>query len=101
MRDLTNQELGLMAGGPLVIRGGNGRSADRRQGDAMLSGGPGPGRRSGRWTRIASALVPAVATLLFGAALFVALFGPKGGSTGARSANTRPALVKIVSSEEL
>ena len=89
-----------MAGGPLVIRGGNGRSADRRQGDAMLSAGPGAGRRSGRWTRIASALVPAVATLLFGGALFVALFGPKGGSTGARSAITRPALVKIVSSEE-
>ena len=71
-----------MAGGPLVIRGGNGRSADRRQGNAMLSAGPGAGRRSGHWTRT---LVPAVATLLFGGALFVALFGPKGGSTGARS----------------
>ena len=66
----------------------------------MFNAGPGAGRRSGRWTRIASALVPAVATLLFGAALFVAVFGPKGGPTGARSAITRPALVKIVSSEE-
>ena len=100
MRDLANQELGLVAGGLLVIRGGNGRSADRRQGGAMLNAGPGAGRRSGRWTRIASALVPAVATLLFGAALFVAVFGPKGGPTGARSAIARPALVKIVSSEE-
>ena len=71
-----------------------------RQGGAMLNAGPGVGRRSGRWTRIASALVPAVGTLLFGAALFVALFGPKGGPTGARSAITRPALVRIVSSEE-
>ena len=61
---------------------------------------PGAGRRSGRWTRIASALVPAVGTLLFGAALFAALFGPKGGPTGARSAIARPALVRIVSSDE-
>jgi hypothetical protein len=37
---------------------------------------------------------------LFGTALFVAVFGPKGDSTEARSAITRPALVKIVSSEE-
>ena len=66
----------------------------------MLNAGPGAGRRSGRWTKIASALVPAVATLLFGTALFVTVFGPKGGPTGARSANTRPPLVKIVSSEE-
>ena len=66
-----------MAGGLLFIRGGNGRSADRRQGGPMLNAGPGAGRRSGRWTRIALALVPAVAALLFGAALFVALFGPK------------------------
>ena len=100
MRDRANQELGLAAGGLLVIRGGNGRSADPRQGGAMLNAGPGAGRRSGRWTRIASALVPAVGTLLFGAALFVALFGPKGGPTGARSAIARPALVRIVSSDE-
>jgi hypothetical protein len=33
-------------------------------------------------------------------ALFVAVFGSKGGSTGARSTITRPALVKVVSSEE-
>jgi SPOR domain len=66
----------------------------------MLNGGPAAGRRSGRWTTIASALVPAVATLLFGAALFVAVFGSKGGSTGVRRTITRPALVKIVSSEE-
>ena len=66
----------------------------------MLNPGPGAGRRSGRWTRIASALVPAVGTVLFGAALFVALFGPKGGPTGARSAIARPALVRIVSPEE-
>jgi hypothetical protein len=37
---------------------------------------------------------------LFGTALFVGVFWPKGGSTGARSAITRPALVKIISSEE-
>jgi hypothetical protein len=43
--------------------------------------------------------VPAIAALLFGTALFVAVFGPQGGSTGARSAITRPAVVKIVSSE--
>jgi SPOR domain len=97
MRDLANQELGLVAVGALV-RGGDGRSADRRQGGAMLNAGPGAGRRSGRWTKIASALVPAVATLLFGTVLFVTVFGPKGGPTGARS--TRPPLVKVVSSEE-
>ena len=66
----------------------------------MLNAGPGAGRRSGRWTKIASALVPAVATLLFGTVLFVTVFGPKGGPTGARSASTRPPLVKVVSSEE-
>jgi len=66
----------------------------------MLNVGPAAGRRSGHWTRAASALVPAVATLLFGTALFVAVFGPKGGPTGVRSTITRPALVKIVSSEE-
>ena len=44
--------------------------------------GPATGRRSGRWTRT---LAPAGAALLFGAALFVAVFGPKGGSTGERS----------------
>jgi hypothetical protein len=60
--------------------------------------GPATGRRSGRWTRT---LAPAGAALLFGAALFVAVFGPKGGSTGARSHITQPALVKIVGSEEL
>ena len=100
MRDLANQELGLVAVGPLVIRGGDGRSADRHQGGAMLNAGPGAGRRSGRWTKIASALVPAVATLLFGTVLFVTVFGPKGGPTGARSASTRPPLVKVVSSEK-
>ena len=89
-----------MAVGPLVIRGGDGRSADRRQGGAMLNAGPGAGRRSGRWTKIASALVPAVATLLFGTVLFVTVSGPQGGPTGARSASTRPPLVKVVSSEE-
>jgi hypothetical protein len=61
---------------------------------------PATGRRSGRWTRTALALAPAGAALLFGAALFVAVFGPKGSSTGARSPMTRPALVKIISSEE-
>jgi hypothetical protein len=60
--------------------------------------GPATGRRSGRWTR---ALAPAGAALLFGAALFVAVFGPKADSTGARSHITQPALVKIVGSEEL
>jgi hypothetical protein len=60
--------------------------------------GPAMGRRSGRWTRT---LAPAGAALLFGAALFVAVFGPQGGSTGARSHITQPALVKIVGSEEL
>jgi hypothetical protein len=48
------------------------------------------GRPSKRWTRT---LAPAGAALLFGTALFVAVFGPKGGSTGARSAITKPALV--------
>jgi hypothetical protein len=62
--------------------------------------GPATGRRSGRWTRTA-ALAPAGAALLFGAALFVAVFGLKGGATGARSHITQPALVKIVGSEEL
>jgi hypothetical protein len=62
--------------------------------------GPATGRRSGRWTRTA-ALAPAGAALLFGAALFVAVFGPKGGSTGARSHITQPALVKILGSGEL
>jgi hypothetical protein len=38
---------------------------------------------------------------LFGAALFVAVFVPKGGSTGARSHITQPALIKIVGSGEL
>jgi SPOR domain len=60
--------------------------------------GPATGRRSGRWT--ASALAPAGATLLFGTALFVAVFAPKGGSIGARSDIMKPALVKIVGSEE-
>ena len=60
--------------------------------------GPARGRRSGRWTR---ALAPAGAALLFGAALFVAVFGPKGDSTGARSHIAQPALVKIVGTEEL
>jgi hypothetical protein len=60
--------------------------------------GPGTGRRSGRWTRT---LAPAGAALLFGAALFVAVFSPEVGSTGARSHNTQPALLKIVESEEL
>ena len=60
--------------------------------------GPATGRRSRRWTRT---LAPAGAALLFGAALFVAVFAPKGGSTGARSHVTQPALVKIVGSEEL
>ena len=60
--------------------------------------GPAMGRRSGRWTRT---LAPAGAALLFGAALFVAVFGPQGSSTGARSHITQPALVKIVGSEEL
>jgi hypothetical protein len=46
-------------------------------------------------------LAPAGAALLFGAALFVAVFAPKAGSTGARSHVTQPALVKIVGSEEL
>ena len=55
------------------------------------------GRPSKRWTRT---LAPAGAALLFGTALFVAVFGPKGGSTGARSAITKPALVKIVGSEQ-
>ena len=57
--------------------------------------GPATGRRSGRGTRTA-ALAPAGAALLFGAALFVAVFGPKGAATGARSHITQPALVKIV-----
>jgi SPOR domain len=60
--------------------------------------GPATGRRSRRWTRT---LVPAGAALLFGAALFVAVFAPNAGSTGARSHVTQPALVKIVGSEEL
>jgi hypothetical protein len=60
--------------------------------------GPATGRRSRRWTRT---LAPAGAALLFGAALFVAVFAPKAGSTGARSHVTQPALVKIVGSEEL
>jgi hypothetical protein len=60
--------------------------------------GPATGRRSGRWTRTLS---PAGAALLFGAAMFVAVFGPKGGSTGARSHITQPAVVKFVGSEEL
>jgi hypothetical protein len=60
-------------------------------------GCPATARRLGRWTRT---LTPAVAALLFGAALFVAVFEPKGGSTGARRDITHPALVKIVSSEE-
>ena len=60
--------------------------------------GPATGRRSGRWTRT---LAPAGAALLFGAALFVAVFAPEGGSTGARSHITQPTLVKIVGSEEL
>ena len=85
---------------PAPHRGGNGRGADRPQGGAMLNGDPTAGRRSGHWTRMTSALVPAVAMLLFGVALFVAVFGSKGGSTGARSTITRPALVKVVSSEE-
>ena len=59
---------------------------------------PATGRRSGRWTRT---LTPAGAALLFGAALFVAVFVPKGGSTGARSHITQPALVKIVGFGEL
>ena len=59
---------------------------------------PATGRRSGRWTRT---LTPAGAALLFGAALFVAVFVPKGGSTGARSHITQPALIKIVGSGEL
>ena len=62
--------------------------------------GPAMGRRSGRWTRTALAVAPAGAALLFGAALFVAVFGPKGSSTGARSVITRPALVRVISSEE-
>jgi hypothetical protein len=49
--------------------------------------GPATGRRSGRWTRT---LAPAGAALLFGAAMFVAVFGPKGGSTGALSHITQP-----------
>jgi hypothetical protein len=61
---------------------------------------PPTGRRSGRWKRTAWALAPTCAALLFGTTLFVAVFEPKGGSTGARSAVTRPALVKIVGSEE-
>jgi SPOR domain len=60
--------------------------------------GPATSRRSRRWTRT---LAPAGAALLFGAALFVAVFAPKAGSTGARSHITQPALVKIVGSEEL
>jgi hypothetical protein len=60
--------------------------------------GPATGRRSGRWTRT---LAPVGAALLFGAALFVAVFAPEGGSTGARSHITQPALVKILGSEEL
>jgi hypothetical protein len=60
--------------------------------------GPATGRRSRRWTRT---LAPAGAALLFGAALFVAVFAPNAGSTGARSHVTQPALVKIVGSEEL
>lgn len=60
--------------------------------------GPATGRRSGPWTRT---LAPVGAALLFGAALFVAVFVPKGGSTGARSHITQPALVKIVGSGEL
>ena len=60
--------------------------------------GPATGRRSGPWTRT---LAPVGAALLFGAALFVAVFVPKGGSTGARSHIMQPALVKIVGSGEL
>ena len=62
--------------------------------------GPATSRRSGSWTKTASALAPVFATLLFGTALSVALYGPKGGANGARSAITRPALVKVVSSED-
>jgi hypothetical protein len=62
--------------------------------------GPTTARRSGGWRRTASAFAPAGAALLFGVALFVRVFWPKGGSTGARSAIMRPALVKIISSEE-
>jgi hypothetical protein len=68
-------------------------SHDRRRADNAT------GRRSGRWRRRASALAPACAALLFGTALFAGIFWPKGGSTGARSAVARPALVKILSSE--
>jgi hypothetical protein len=64
----------------------------------LRSPDPAMGRRSGRWTRT---LTPAGAALLFGAALFVAVFVPKGGSTGARSHITQPALVKIVGFGEL
>ena len=60
--------------------------------------GPATGRRSGRWTRT---LAPAGAALLFGAAMFVAVFWPKEGSTGARSHITQPAVVKFVGSEGL
>jgi hypothetical protein len=64
----------------------------------LRSPDPATGRRSGRWTRT---LTPAGAALLFGAALFFAVFMPKGGSTGARSHITQPALVKILGSGEL
>jgi hypothetical protein len=64
----------------------------------LRSPDPATGRRSGRWTRT---LTPACAALLFGAALFFAVFMPKGGSTGARSHITQPALVKILGSGEL
>ena len=89
-----------MAGGLLLIRGYNGHGADRPQGGAMLKGDPMAGRRSGHWTRRTSALVPVVAMMLFGVALFVAVFGSQGDSTGARSTIPRPALVTVVSSEE-
>ena len=61
---------------------------------------PAVGQRSGRWTKIALRLTPSVTALFFGAALFVGVFGLRGGSTGSRSTITQPALVRIISSDE-
>jgi hypothetical protein len=52
--------------------------------DDQRNGGPAMVRRSGGWTRTGAALTLASGAALFGAALVISIFGPKGGSTGAQ-----------------